>query len=262
MSTNLLIGLPTLFSGSTVAGTATFSDEHPVSNVVDGSRQQLGRLDESDTACGITFDTGAAASRLIEFLFVARANIAKAMGSKRLLLTGATSGNICGTEDGFQSIDLYGRNSEDALFTTELANSTDGTLPSTATNQSYQVDVAGSGTCPDKRYACSVIMAGSWFDFGRDVRYEDRQFTEVWNPGNRSSYTKFTFTWRGLTKAVKDAAIAQIVSDYEKGLILYTRTEHSILLGRRVVHAFVQGYDVQYKAENSFDLTISFAEQV
>lgn len=264
MTTNLMIGTPVFNDapGSTVTGSGTFAAATPLEAMLSGSRSRLGRLSSATTAHTITVDMGSAASRTIDFFYVARANILKAQLATRLKLAGGTSGDITGVSTTLQSLTLYGRNAEDAIFTSELANSAVGSLPSTATNQTYVVTIGQSGVDPSTKWAASKIMFGQWFDFGRDPRTLDFKYQEVQTPGQRSPHTLFTFRWSGISKTTKDAAIAALIAPREKGCILYTRSYHAPLLDRRVVHAFVDDYEVKYNAENSFDFTIRFREQI
>lgn len=262
MTTNLLIGTPAFHdaTGTTVTSSGTFETNRPFTNLLSGGRSRLARLSSAATAFTVTADMGSAASRTIDFFYVARANIIKAQLCTRLKLAGGTSGDIAGVSTTLQSLALYGRNEEDALFTDELANSAVGSLSDTSTNQTYVVTVGQSGVDPSTKWALSKVMFGQWFDFGRDP--ETMKSVEVMKPGHRSAHTLFTFGWRGITKAVKDSAIASLITNKEKGCILYTRDYHRPLLDRRVVHAFVDDYETQYRSVDTYDFTIRFREQI
>lgn len=264
MTTNLMIGIPSLTdsTSSSVSTTGTFESARPVTNLISGGRSRLGRISAANTGFTVTFDTGSAASRTIDYLYIAKANIIKAQLATRLKLAGGTSGDIAGISTTLQSLTLYGRNSQDAIFTSELANSAVGSLSSTATNQTYILTVGQSGVDPSTKWALSQVMFGQWFDFGRDPIVGSLKYAFETDPRAREAATLFTFTWEGISKTVKDSAISSLVRYREKGCILYTRTLHSPLLNRRVVHALLDAYEVTYAAEGSYNMTIRFREQI
>lgn len=261
--TNLLIGTPAYSDDdaiTSVTSSGTFSTVQALHKLLSGGRARLARLSTAADSFTVTVNIGTAASRTIDFFYVARANILKAQLATRLKIAGGTTGDIAGVSTTLQSLTLYGRNSEDAIFTSELANSAVGSLSNTATNSSYIITIGQSGVDPSTKWALSKIMFGQWFDMGRDP--ENRSFAEVHRPGQRSSHTVFTFIWRGITKATKDAAIAQLVNTREKGCILYTRDYHPVLLDRRVVHAFIDDYESAYRSEDQYDFRLVLREQV
>jgi len=264
MTTNLMIGLPSLTDSPTsgISTSGTFETGRPVTNLLSGGRSRLGRLSAASTGFTVTFNTGSVATRTLDFLFVGRANILKSMGATRLKLAGNLSGDICGVSTTLQSLALVGRYAQDALFTSELANSPVGALSNTTLNQSYILTIGQSGVDPSKKWALSQVMFGQWFDFGRDPERESSRWSFDSDPGQREVATLFTFTWKGITKQVKDSAVASITRYREKGCILYTRDYHSTLLERRVVHALVDAYEVHYRAEGVYDMTIRFREQI
>jgi len=262
MSTNLLIGMPAYNDSTaiTVTSSGTFETARPFTNLLSGGRSNLARLSSIASTFSVTFDMGSAASRTIDFFYVARANIVKAQLCTRLRLEGGTSGDIAGVSTLLQSTTLYGRDSQDAIFTSELANSEVGSLSSTATNSTYVVTIGRGGIDPATKWALSKLMFGQWFDFGRDP--VSARWSEEVKPGKRSSCTIFTFTWQGISKTIKDSAISSLIKTREKGCILYTRDYHRPLLERRVVHAFIEDYETIFRSEGTYDMTIRFREQI
>jgi hypothetical protein len=264
---NLVIGLPTYIDNTTLnplATLGTFDTKFPASNLLSGARSRLARLSVAASDCTITIDKGAASTLTIDFFYVARANILKSQGSKRVGLTASldnvTYSNIAMNASGFQSVTLYGRESEDLIFTSELPGYVTGSLPDINSYRYYKVHFAGSGTCPTVKYAASKFMFGAWVDFGRDP--ESLQVIEQPTYSARSNYNLFKFTWRGIAKSVKDSAVASIIFNRAKGCILYTKDYHLPLLGRRVVHAMLDDYFIRYETEGFYTIELTFREQI
>jgi hypothetical protein len=260
---NLVIGIPSYTDNTTLnplATTGTFETNLPVKNLLSGARSRLGRLSTATTSYTITTDTGGAATRAVDFLWIARANILKAQGCTRIKLAGGTSGDICGLDTTFGATTLYGRESEDLILTSELANSTLGTLPNSTSNSTYILTIGRSGVDPSIKWCFSKFMFGAWFDFGRDP--ETIQIFEQSAYNARSNYNVFKFIWRGIAESVKDSAVASIIFNRPKGCILYTKDYHMPLLGRRVVHAMLDDYVTRYETEGFYTIELTFKEQI
>jgi hypothetical protein len=88
--TNLVIGVPTYTEGADVSASEAFDSRYSLENLIAGGRSRLGILDAAADSVTITIDAGSA-SRTIDFLYIARANILKAQGATRLKLSGDVS---------------------------------------------------------------------------------------------------------------------------------------------------------------------------
>ena len=264
MATNLLIGYPQIATDSTLTPSSAFNSAYPETNLVYGARTDLAQLDTADTESSIVYDAGTASARQIDFVYIAKANILKAQGSKRAGLSGSTD-DVTYTEialntAGLQTCTLYGPDAQDLIFTAELPGYTDGSLPDAISYRYYKAEFAGSGTCPSKRYSCSKIMFGQWFDFGRDPEWSAFSSRPL-ESGARNPYT-FSFTWQGITPSIKNSAEDLLFSYKERGVILYTRDYHAPLLDYRAIHAFVTSYDLFPITDGSWNITINFEEQI
>ncbi len=242
MTTNLLIGYPQIILDA--PATVSANGMTPAYNLTAGSRSDYAQSPSAVTSSTITYDLGTAATRAIDFFYVAKAGVLKAQGSRRIGLEGSTDNvsysPIAFNSSGFQSVTLYGPDSDDLIFTSELAGYTSGALPDSTSYRYYRVHFAGSGSCPSKRYAASKVIFGQWFNFGRDPEWSGFDVAET-NWGARPPY-RFQFTWQGITPAVKNSAESLLFSRREDGLILYTRNYHAPLLDYRAIHAYIKDY--------------------
>lgn len=266
MSTNLLIGYPQITTDSTVSVNtgAEFSDLHPITNLIYGGRSDIGQVSVATTEIAIKFDTGSASARAIDFFYIGGARIFKTQGSKRAGLTASTDdvsySNVAMNASGFQSVTLYGPDSADLLYTAELTGFLTGSLPYSTSQRYYKAHMAGSGTCPSKRYAASKIMFGQWFDFGHDPEWTS---VKTSNYGNaRRPALEFDFQWRGISPTIKNSADELLFSRRERGLILYTKDYHAPLFDYRVVNCFIKSYSVDPLTDGAWNISITFQEML
>lgn len=267
MTSNLLIGTAQYTVDATANTSSSAADSsYPISNVITGPRGTYTQLATAATSSWIKWDLGASTALSIDFYYVARAKLLKSAGSKRLLLDGSTDDasytNICGAASTFQSITLYGPRSEDALFTSELANSASGTLSATPTYRYLRHWAAGEGTEPSKKWKHSKVMFGSWFDPGRDPERPHQIEKISRTPADRESVYTFTFTWRGITNAKRNEFITKLFSERQKPVILYTRSYHDLLLEHRVVHCMVSDWSTYLLAPDCHEITVTFEEMI
>jgi len=265
VATNLLIGYPQITTGATtLTPSSAFNTLYPETNLVYGSRSDLGQVNAANTVLDLLFDAGSASARTIDFFYIAKANIFKAQGSKRAGLTGSIDNvsysNIAMNAAGFQSVTLYGPDSQDLIFTAELPGYLTGSLPSSTSYRYYKAHLAGSGSCPSKRYACSKIMFGQWFDFGRDPEWSGISYAEN-KTGHRFPLV-FEFIWKGITPTIKNSAEDNLFISKERGVILYTQNYHAPLLDYRVVHCYIKSYNITPLTDGAWDISITFEEMI
>lgn len=269
MATNLLLGYPQITLDADLAVSSAFHDLRPAENAIYGGRSELAQLDAADTTVSLTFDLGSSQQKTIDFLYVARANLLKAHGATRLLLEGSDDDSaytdICGVDGGFQSLALHGPRGEDAIFTSELANSTDGALSASPTYRYWRFWGADAAD-PSEKWSFSKVMFGQWFDFGRDP-LTDRQVGITRTEWSREGAYRLTLRWRGLSRTVYEAFVETFiaegpVSKIERGLFLYTSFYHEFLFNWRVLHCMVVDYEPVPAASDTFDLNITFEELV
>lgn len=264
MSTNLLIGYPQITVDSTITASPSYSSEFPATNICYGSRSDIGQMVSAYYESTIKFDAGSSSARTIDFFFIGNAKIAKTQGSKRAGLTASVDdvsySNVAMNAAGFQSVTLYGPDSADLIYTAELPGYLTGSLPSSSSYRYYKAHLAGSGTCPSKKYASSQIMFGQWFDFGRDPEWGNVGSVSYENA--RRPALLFSFVWRGITPTVKNSAEDYLFTRRERGLILYTKDYHAPLLDYRVVQCFIKTYTVDPITDGTWSISITFEEQL
>lgn len=267
--TNLLIGYPQITTSATVTTSSAFATAKPKERAIYGSRSEGVELAAAATSMWMKFDLGSSQTKTIDFLYVARAKLLKSRLSTRLLLEGSTDdisySDVCGVDGGFQSLALYGPRSEDAIFTEALGNSTDGTLPASPSCRYWRFWGAGAAD-PSELYQFSKVIFGQWFDMGREPR-SDMNVSLERSPWNRDGRLVFNMRWEGISKATKDSFVSTFVkeagvSKVERGLFLYTDTNHAPLLGYRVLHAVIAAYEAKYRTEGFFDLSVTFKELI
>lgn len=262
MTTNLVIGYPQITVDSTITTSTAFATTAPKENVLSGPRAMYGELATATTELWLKANLGSSQQKTIDFFYIARANILKAMGSTSVLLQGSTDdvsySNIAGCLATFQSATLYGPRSEDIIFTSELANSTHGTLSASPTYR-YWRSYFASGD-PSKKYPFSKVMYGAWFDMGRDP--EDRHVSEISGTWDRESRLVYRFAWRGISKTVKESFVTSLINKRENGCILYTKSYHDLLNEHRVLHCQIVDYSITVLTEGLFDISATFEEMI
>jgi hypothetical protein len=264
MATNLMIGYPQIApDATTVTVQNAFATDAPKENVIYGPRTMHGALNAAAVSAWIKFDIGSAQAKTIDFLYVARAKIAKTMLSTRCLLDASSDDasyfNVAGRSADFQTLTLYGPRSEDAIFTTGLGNSTAAALPGTPTRRYWRFWIAGAAD-PSKKYAFSKVMFGAWFDFGFEPT--TRHVTEIAGTWDRESRLVFKFGWQGVNKTLKDSLITNLIAKTELGCILHTTDYHDVLNEHRVLHCQIVNHEIRVRSEAVFDIDLTFEEMV
>ncbi len=264
MTTNLLIGYPQITTNATITSEEDFDDNYPVTNLIDGARGTLARTEIEAAVQEVIFDAGSSTARTIDFFYVARAGILKAQGSKRCGLTSSvdnvTYSDIAFSSSSFQSKTLRGPDSDDLIWTNEINEYDTGSLPDTTAARYYKFHLAGSGTCPSKKYMCSKVMFGSWFDFEHDPEFNGEE--PIIRDGARRPAKMLSFTWRGISATIKNSAIATLFEYPERGVILYTKNYHGILNGYRVFHCYIASYSISVNTNNTYNINIKFIEMI
>jgi len=263
MATNLLIGTAQYTVDATsITSSSTVDTSYPIENIITGPRGTYSQLAAANTVWTIDFNLSGSTSIVIDYLFVARANLLKAAGATRLKLQGYNGAyvNLAGTDAGLASKTLYGPRSEDAIFTSDLANS-DYTIPSTANYTALRFHPCGAAD-PSKKYKHSKMYCGTWFDPGHDPVAPHKITKITRQPGDRESVYQFTFTWQGITDTKRNEFFTNLFNERQKPVFLYTRTYHDVLLEHRVVHCFVADYSTSYISTNSHEITIIFEEMI
>jgi len=273
--TNLLIAIPQITTDATAVYTYEAADaSYPVNNLVCGPRSSYTKLAAVGNSEWVKFDLGSSQSKTIDFYIVAKANLLKAGGSFRLKLSGSTIDatpttnaqaytDICGTNDGLQSLTLYGPRSEDAIFTADLANSTSGPgLPVTASYRFFRHAYVGFGASPMRTWKHSKCYFGQWFDPGKDPIRPSRVEKIIKDKNDRESVYLFTFTWEGITDAKRNEFFTNLFNDRQRGVFLYTKNYHDLLLEHRLIHCFVADFSVSRTAPDSHSITVTFEEMI
>src|SRR5437016_3538742 len=95
MTTNLLIAYPQITTGlvASINGMSLADPRALPYNAISGFRNTFTQLASAASAYSYDFDIGSSASRLIEYLILARADIAKAQGATNVKLYGSNDGS-------------------------------------------------------------------------------------------------------------------------------------------------------------------------
>lgn len=266
MASNLLIAYPQLTVDGTYTSDGAADSSYPASNIITGARTNLAKRSAANTTWWHKFDLGSSQSITIDYLIVARANLLKAMGSKRVKLQASTNdvgySDVCGVDSTFQSATLYGPRQEDAIFTADLANSSVGSLPFSGSYRYLKFWAAGEGTEPSTQWIFSKAYFGQWFDFGRDPIWGRILRKTTRTESARESAYVVQFSWLGITTTKLNEALSKFLGNREQPVFLYTASYTDPLLEHRCLHAIVADYDIQLLTDKCYSVRVTFEELI
>lgn len=263
MTCNLLFCYPDILLDGTFTQFSTtpetgYSDE----NIVTGPRSAQYRSDADANTITITIDLGSGNSSSVEYLLMARADIAKAQGMTGFRCGGNGVGSgftyTLGTSSSAQSASYDGTRSED-LIITESYNDDIGTHTDTA-HRYWEIKISSPGNYP---LQFSKIYMGDFFDLGSDPEYPMQLLDDQIDISARRSAMRFELTWTGITNAKRTDFIEKIGSKIaENPVFLYTQNYHDYLNDARLIHCMIETFRFQTITVDNNNLSVTFEELI
>lgn len=114
----------------------------------------------------------------------------------------------------------------------------------------------------DGYWQFSKVYMGMFFDFGRDPQFPmtyQREYTR--GASEKRPHRIFALTWKGITTE-KVTEFEKEIANYQdvSPVFLYTRENHALLLGDRLIHAQIKTYRSRMAAPNSWQVDVTFQE--
>lgn len=253
-------------------------DDYPRGNLAGGHRANSFRFAANGTTPQILYDMGPTGTAAAEYMILAHANRLVADTVTTALLKSSADNTTytsrLGASASLSAKPLMGPQLNDLIFASGINDDIGGTLP-TAPYRYWRLDLTATVA---GRQPFSKLYFGRFFDFGvepesykisrepaRENQFRSRTGQKVMQRLEDAVY-KFTFTWAGVSDALIDAFF-QTVMAYEytlPGVFLYTRAQHQLLDGQRLVHCSVLSAEATHvSAVNDYNrLTVTFEEQI
>lgn len=271
-STLLLSAVDVPFNSLWLSPAAAADEDLNEYNLMAKNRYSMFQFNAAASTNSIRFDLGSSATKAVDHLIVARADILKTAGMTTLNLAGGSDGSTFGTtalnNTSFSSQTLYGPRSDD--YVVEISTTT-------ALRWWRLTYTNASGS---QKFCHSAASFGTWFDFGCEVgKYEiDRiparngEFYAdsgalLTNRVNEEIY-RFKFTWNVVTVA-KATNFMQNIARYAHRIpvFLYTTTagnRHELLDSQRLIHCRILPDSIRVsnpsQKYNRQEVTIEFEE--
>lgn len=256
MATNLLIGTNRHLAAATrIVPRQTDDPLRPLWNTLCGPRHTHGRLASANTAFYWDLDLGTTATRTYDFLYVPHWATLRYLGAGYVSIESGVSSWSGMTLNVARSsgwpITLYGPRGEDLLWTAEIATWGYGSIPLTTDRRYLRLGLAYAN--PSALYSCNKFYFGPFFDMGVDPS-EAVVSRDYLKPGAfeadsgawqavRAEEPRYRaeVVWEGVSDA-KVAAFFSEVVEWDRrygGVLLYTRTDHTVLENVRALHCSV-----------------------
>lgn len=271
MATNLLISYPQVINSNTVSITSTNTLDatgpgYPVANLLGGGRALTCR--NTSTAYNtleIIADLGSDTAVAWDHLIFAKVKAGKTWGATDLRIEARTAAGAYAAVGGTTTLNtqtLHGPQSEDIVFTSTLANNDSGTLPVSSTYRYVKLHFGKvSGLANKSAWELSKWYLGTFLDMGFDP-IELTISNSNYGASDRLPHLIISIVWNGITTTAANNLITNVINYPDRGIFLHTKTNHSVLLGYKLIHCRVVDHNISRGAPDNYNISLTLEEMI
>lgn len=273
MATNLVIGWPEIpMAANAVDHSHTWGDSirlNDYNNARCGHRYQLATLNAAVNATvTVGYDLGSGNTKTADFIIIARADLLLADDVTSVVLKGSNDSPTWATTTTVRTVTL---GSETLIGPADNDAVNDFTTSSAFRYWKVEYNVSASSALTH-----SKVYFGNWFDFGDTV--QDISAVKI-EPGSddfrsssgaihsargRSPFYRVTCQWRGVSDDKVRYFFANIAHNQHsrRGVFLYTRNNHEVLDGHKLIHCKLVSASCPDQLDTDFNIIDAVFEEL